>query len=202
LSQWENVVRLLRVDPESRRAVVSLYSAIDLAQAGTTNDVPCTCTLHFLRRENAINLISYTRSNDIILGFCYDIFIFTMLQELLAYTLGCDVGWYQHMVGSLHLYGKHEVLADEILAEGFKTGTRLMPPLSHVDQIADVLEYEREIRVSPVIDPLMAFHVAPYWESILVALLFYKSKKLNDIPAMHIVRGRLRGTPYYSLSHV
>jgi thymidylate synthase len=44
------------------------------------------------------------RSQDLWLGFCYDLFTATLLQELLAGWLEVPVGEYHHHVDSLHLY--------------------------------------------------------------------------------------------------
>ena len=198
-SQWEDLLGVLRSDPDTRRAVVSLYDADDLTRARWTRDVPCTCTLHFFMRDNAISLISYTRSNDIILGFCYDIFIFTMFQELLALRLGCEVGWYQHMVGSLHLYEKHWRLATDILETSRPERKESMSVMLHPDQITQVIEYERQIRVSSTVDPNTTFHVAPYWANILVVLLYYKLIKIGNSAALPRVKERLQGTCYYDL---
>ena len=42
----------------------------------------------FLIRDNKLNMITTMRSNDIYLGFTYDVFIFTLMQEILANELG------------------------------------------------------------------------------------------------------------------
>ena len=46
------------------------------------------------------------RSQDLWLGFCYDIFTATVLQELLAGWLGAGLGRYGLCVDSLHLYDR------------------------------------------------------------------------------------------------
>ena len=44
------------------------------------------------------------RSQDLWLGFGYDVFAATVLQEFLAGWLGVELGEYHHHVDSLHLY--------------------------------------------------------------------------------------------------
>ena len=46
------------------------------------------------------------RSNDLWLGFPYDVFQFTCLQVRMAMELGLDIGTYTHIAGSLHLYAR------------------------------------------------------------------------------------------------
>jgi len=47
------------------------------------------------------------RSNDAWLGLPYDVFCFTTLQKIVAAALGIECDWYQHQVGSMHLYGRN-----------------------------------------------------------------------------------------------
>lgn len=63
-------------------------------------------SMQFLIREGKLNLIVCMRSNDIYLGFPYDIFNFSMFQEYIAGKLGVKLGEYIHVVGSLHYYKK------------------------------------------------------------------------------------------------
>ena len=43
--------------------------------------------MQFFVRSGALHAITHMRSNDIILGSPYDIFFFTMLQEMMAVAL-------------------------------------------------------------------------------------------------------------------
>ena len=66
--------------------------------------------------------------NDAYIGLAHDIFAFTMLQELMARSLGVDVGPYRHSIGSLHLYDSHRAAARAYLREGWQE-TVSMPPM-------------------------------------------------------------------------
>lgn len=52
-------------------------------------------------------MITYMRSNDAWLGFPYDVFNFTMIQNYVAAALDVAIGRYFHMVGSMHVYEEH-----------------------------------------------------------------------------------------------
>lgn len=98
--QWKNCIRLLSNDKDSRQAVIHLHTPNDQK----TKDEVCTMSLQFLIRDNKLNMIVTMRSNDVILGFTYDAFAFTMMQEIMAKQLGVELGYYCHNVGSMHIY--------------------------------------------------------------------------------------------------
>lgn len=113
----------LKNDYSSRQAVLSIYNN-DLIEK--TKDMPCTLTLQFLIRDGKLNMITTMRSNDIMWGTPYDIFVFTTMQEIIANTLGIAIGWYTHRPGSLHLYEHHYELFEKI-ANNFKQVDVVIP---------------------------------------------------------------------------
>ena len=92
----------LKSDKDTRQAVLPILCVED--PYTKTKDVPCTISLQLLIRNNKLNMICNMRSNDIYLGMPYDIFMFTMMQEVIANELEIDIGWYVHRPASLHLY--------------------------------------------------------------------------------------------------
>ena len=109
-SQWDTVINELVSDSESRRATMTLNSSSN----NTTNplDCPCTMCIQFLIRDSKLNLIVTMRSNDIVFGFCNDVFCWCLFQQMMLNELnekGLDIelGRYIHNVGSLHAYERH-----------------------------------------------------------------------------------------------
>jgi len=102
VDQLDQVRRILAADPDSRRAVIQLFDPGRDLRGG--KDVPCTLGWRFYLRTGRLHMYSTMRSQDLWLGFCYDTFTATVLQELLAGWLGVEVGEYHHHVDSLHLY--------------------------------------------------------------------------------------------------
>ncbi len=100
--QLERAYELLREDSFSRQAVIHVRTPSNKF----TKDEVCTMSLQFLIRNEKLDMITTMRSNDIVFGFTYDIFSFTMMQSLLAQRLGVKVGTYYHNAGSLHIYEK------------------------------------------------------------------------------------------------
>ena len=98
--QWEYVRKLLSDAPETRQAVIHIKEPRNIP----SKDVNCTVSLQFLLRDNKLYLTVYMRSNDLWLGFPFDVFQFANMQILMAMELGAELGTYTHIAGSLHLY--------------------------------------------------------------------------------------------------
>lgn len=102
--QMELAIKMLKENPQTRRAVISIYmGVVDLNGGGGLN-TPCTLNFHFLVREGKLNMKVMMRSNDIILGLTNDIFTFTFLHEFVSMKTGIPLGRYTHYASSLHLY--------------------------------------------------------------------------------------------------
>ncbi len=105
-NQWEYVTKSLRKDPLTRQAVIHIREPKDFVE-NPTKDMPCTLTLQFFIRDEKLHLTVNMRSNDIWMGFPYDVFNFCAFQNLMAMELGVEVGTYTHIAGSLHLYKRN-----------------------------------------------------------------------------------------------
>lgn len=101
--QYEYCKQLLIKDKNSRQAVIHIKVPTNTIK-NPTNDLNCTVCLQFLIREGKLYCTTYMRSNDLWLGFPYDVFQFTCLQIRMAMELDLDIGTYTHIAGSLHLY--------------------------------------------------------------------------------------------------
>lgn len=128
VDQFKQVIDKLKEDKDSRQAIMTIFDPkIDYV---VTKDVPCTISFHFMIRNNKLNMNVYMRSNDAMLGHVIDVFVFTMIQELIANELGCELGEYYHFAGSFHLYEKDFEKAIKI-ANGYKSFTcnSIMPKM-------------------------------------------------------------------------
>lgn len=106
--QWEWCKQELNNNPNSRRAVIHIKEPSDKE----SKDVNCTVCLQFFIRDEKLYCTTYMRSNDIWLGYPYDVFQFTCMQILMSMELGIELGTYTHIAGSLHLYGRNYVSID------------------------------------------------------------------------------------------
>jgi thymidylate synthase len=166
LNQVQYVIRALRDSPSSRQAVIQLFDHQDVTVPHL--DVPCTCVLQYLLRDGRLSAITYMRSNDVFRGLPHDLFCFTMLQELIARSVGAELGTYHHMVGSLHMYDRDAPALTRYLSEGRQPTDRAMAPLPLGDPWDDVrhlLHVERLLRSgAPPGD--IEFGPDPYWADL------------------------------------
>lgn len=132
-SQWARIVRELVRDPDSRRAVMTVYGPHDLARAdgAGTKDVPCTLAFQFFMRPDEtwperaprrLHLHVTMRSCDLVWGLTNDVYSFTLLQEVMALDLRAagvevDLGAYLHTCGSLHAYERHWDMLSRVALE-------------------------------------------------------------------------------------
>ena len=164
------ITRVLKLRPNTRKAVVQLFDRTDVVE--DHQDVPCTCILQFFIRSGRLDLIVYMRSNDAFRGLPHDVFAFTFIQELVARSLAVDVGRYKHFVGSLHLYDCDRVKAQKFLSEGWQS-TSLMQPMPGGDQWANVqrvLELEPRAHYEADLD---LSSLPNYWADIVRLLQVY-----------------------------
>lgn len=102
--QAPRVIRRLLNDPDTRQAVISVYSpALDLHDP-PPKDVPCTLNLAFAIRRDGLHMTTIMRSNDAWWGLAYDAFQFSQLQWSIAKSVNVPPAAYTHVVLSLHLY--------------------------------------------------------------------------------------------------
>ena len=112
-TQWDFVKEILQNDPGTRQAVIHIKPI----QMYSTKDTVCTYFLQFFIRNNKLDMIACMRSNDIMFGTTFDIFMFTFLHELMASELGIEVGTYKHFASNIHIYKKDMDKINAILEE-------------------------------------------------------------------------------------
>jgi len=106
--QWERndqldyVVDLLKHNPKTRQAAISIYDRKEGYMYN--NDTPCTYAVQFTIIGQKLNMCVTMRSNDLWYGFCNDQYCFSKLQELVAMKTGLLIGSYYHFAHNLHLY--------------------------------------------------------------------------------------------------
>jgi thymidylate synthase len=110
--QWDRVLQELRADPSTRRAVLYFPNF----EKSSREDVACAISLQFVLRGGRLDALATMRSNDAMLGMPYDVFFFSMLQEMVATELGAQLGQYHHVAGSLHIYENDVPQAKRIVA--------------------------------------------------------------------------------------
>lgn len=108
VDQLRYVVDTLEADRDSRQAVINIWRE----NPRPTKDVPCTINQQFLIRGGCLHGVTTMRSQDLIWGFGYDSFTFTMCAKVIQTLLGMrgidvDLGMMTINQGSAHIYEKH-----------------------------------------------------------------------------------------------
>jgi thymidylate synthase len=191
-SQIHTLIETLKRKPDTRQAVAQIFAATDFG----TGDVPCTCTIQFFFRHGRLHSMTNMRSNDAYLGLPHDVFAFTWLQEVVARSIGVDVGEYHHMVGSLHLYKEHHPHASQYLDEGWqeKIAMPSMPLGDPWSSITWLLEAERKTRLN--LDDLQFAAVAPYWQDLGRLLQINRLIKSNDKRSIVLAKRQMSSQAY------
>jgi thymidylate synthase len=164
--QVRNVIELLRSRPTSRRGVIQLFDAEDIA--AIHKEVPCTTTLQFFVRNERLDMVTTMRSNDAYLGLPHDVFCFTMLQEIVARSLGLEIGVYRHFASSLHLYKDRWADAQHFVDEAYQQRIPMpkMPEGDPWPAIASVLKAEERTRNGEQIDA-GSLGLDEYWSDLI-----------------------------------
>ena len=115
--QLAAVVGELRDNPDSRRAVISLLIPGLDHQHFRAKDFPCNQSLSFMVRNGNLDLVTFVRSQDLIWGFCTNLFEFTVLQELVSILTGLPLGSFFNVANSLHYYTEFEPRMERMRAE-------------------------------------------------------------------------------------
>lgn len=141
--QVPKMYKILKDDPDSRRAVISFYNPEYDFHNYESKDICCTLNLIFRLRGGKLHLSCTMRSNDVILGVPYDLTQFTFLQSVLAAWLGVEMGEYYHYAANLHIYEQDYEKAKKI-SEGKWIKEGLLPRMPKWD-VESVYETYKQI---------------------------------------------------------
>lgn len=136
VNQLEQVVNELEKDPHSRRAIINIWDVVEESHGYRINskDFPCSIALHFLLRDNRLDVRFFIRSNDIYFGMSHiNLFEWSAVQQLIASMLGVGVGQFHYIASNLHYYEKKEGQIDNILdSNPDYIELSKIPPMAHV----------------------------------------------------------------------
>jgi thymidylate synthase len=114
------------------------------------------------------------RSNDVFLGLPYDVFNFTMLQELMAVELGIELGSYIHFAASLHLYETDVGRASFIWGER-DTALSEMGIMTGNPQLRLFLDFEQAVRQGA--DIYAQAGLDEYWNNLAIELVAFSHRR-------------------------
>lgn len=197
IDQFASIERLLGRKPGSRRAVIQLFNAEDIHS--DLKEIPCTTTLQFHLRHDALHLTVTMRSNDSYLGLPHDVFCFTMIQEMMARRLGVGIGEYYQYVGSMHVYEEHLERMREYVVEGVQRTIEMpaMPKDNPFAIIRQLIDIEQRLRRGEAVNA-SADMADPYWADVVRLLqVFWARWWAADHPGrLAELRAELADTTY------
>jgi thymidylate synthase len=103
VNQISAAASLIRQDPTTRRAVISMWDpSVDLTPH---NDLPCNTSIMFRVIDGQLDMTVVNRSNDLIWGMLgANAVHMTYLHELMAHMTNLTIGHYQVFTNNLHIY--------------------------------------------------------------------------------------------------
>lgn len=145
INQWQNCVNELKLDPNSRRAIINIHMA-QYDWRGVL-DTSCTSDFQFFIRDGYLDMINHMRSQSGAFVMPYDIFLMTMLHELMARELGVKLGAYHHFCNSLHYFSNEKVMVEDIInSNDYTSPMREMPKDTTYSSLKPLLIFEKELR--------------------------------------------------------
>ena len=186
IDQFEAAYEQLKADPLSRQATIVLFNPeLDYRE---TKDKPCTNLMRFKIRNGKLQMIVFMRSNDVILGYPYDVFNFTSLQAVMASKLGVELGSYTHIVDSMHIYEDSVAWGQAIAAEQVKPSiydrefpSNVVPNITeelqafvNIEQSSRKLSAELDLSK---FEEMLESMTSDYWRSGAAMLALYNLRK-------------------------
>jgi thymidylate synthase len=109
IDQISDLVQQIKLNPNSRRLIVSAWNVADLPQMKL---MPCHCLFQFYVRpatsqKGMLSCQLYQRSADVFLGVPFNIASYALLTIMIAKVCDLEPGEFIHSFGDVHLYNNH-----------------------------------------------------------------------------------------------
>jgi thymidylate synthase len=137
---------ILIKDENTRRALIPIFIPKDLMTL--PNDTPCTSSIQIMIRNQKAEFFLHMRSQSVAMVFPYDIFLFTMLHELICRSLNLQIGNFNYYSNSFHYYTDETAIVEQILSEEI-IETVQMEDMCKIDNelIQKMVRIERQMRL-------------------------------------------------------
>ncbi|HVT19057.1 MAG TPA: thymidylate synthase [Thermoanaerobaculia bacterium] len=152
VNQIEGVTQRLSADKTSRRAAAVIWSPDDAVRE--SRDIPCAFGVFFHVRANKLISTLVMRSNNAVTLLPFNVFEFSLLGEMIARSVGADLGPFVYTAVSMHVFDRDRTRAEEIIAayDTTKVITKVMPPMPSdpppIEQANRLAQLEAKMRHS------------------------------------------------------
>jgi thymidylate synthase len=104
IDQISQVIEQIRVNPDSRRLIVSAWNPADIPDMALA---PCHALFQFYVADGRLSCQLYQRSADLFLGVPFNIASYALLTHMVAQQTGLEVGDFVWTGGDCHIYDNH-----------------------------------------------------------------------------------------------
>lgn len=144
IDQMRNVIKSLRIDPDSRRHIISLWNPVQLDQMALP---PCYLYFQFFVDNGKLNMFVVQRSGDLFLGIPYDVALFTKILLYVADQVGLDANMLEIQIIDAHLYKNQMDAAREYLSqESFDT-----PEYTYKEGVLELTNYKHGPKITATV---------------------------------------------------
>lgn len=112
IDQLNVAIEVLKLNPDSRRNIVSAWNVSDLSEMSLW---PCHVLFQFYVANGKLSCQLYQRSADVFLGVPFNIASYSLLTIMIAHIVGLEPGEFIWTGGDCHLYTNHMEQAKEQL---------------------------------------------------------------------------------------
>ena len=153
INQIEEVIKLIKITPESRRMVVTAWNPSVLDEIALPS---CHAFFIFNVTGDKLNCHLTQRSGDIALGIPFNLACYATLTQMIAHETGYKLGEFSHYINDAHIYVNHVDGLKEQLMREFHP----LPKLEIADKPFWELEFEDFNLKDYNPHPLIRFEVA------------------------------------------
>ncbi len=198
VDQFKEIVRIINEDKNTKRAVMSIFNPQkDYVE---TKDVPCNNWLQFMVRNGQLHLNVTVRANDAVWGFGgINSFEWSVLQEMMAFWTGTEVGNLSWFVGTIHVYERHYETAQKII-DSFPYKTLYEFGIQRPKFSTSFSDFDKELKKWFCIEEKMRIQADAdlYSEIQQIQDSFLR----NSLEMLHIYNQYLRGCPDTKLAEL
>ncbi len=137
IDQMEQVIDMLKKNPDSRRMIVSAWNVADLDRMAL---MPCHAFFQFYVAGGRLSCQMYQRSADMFLGVPFNIASYALLTLMVAQVCGLKPGEFVHTFGDTHIYNNHMTQVREQLVRT----PRALPVMKLNPAVKSIFDFKYE----------------------------------------------------------
>lgn len=137
INQITKAVELLRINPASRRIIVSAWNVADLEEMALQ---PCHALFQFYVADGKLSCQLYQRSADVFLGVPFNIASYALLTMMMAQVSDLQLGEFVHTFGDVHIYNNH---LEQVQLQLSRTPRRL-PTVQLNPAVKNIFDFQYE----------------------------------------------------------